>query len=300
MSISREQALDCFRSDDLIGIGMEANAVRRRLHPEGVVSYSLDGTIGCAGVSIADIHARVFETTELGGTGMNLLGVADTSHTLANVVELFASLKREFPRVWLHGLSANAISSLAAGSEMSVPETLARLRGAGLDSISGEDAAVLGDDARSRDWVAVHRSAHALGLPTTAAMSFGAGETVEQRVAHLDILRGLQDETRGFTAFVPRGFHGGAPQDEATAVEYLTTLAIARVYLDNIENVEADWTTQGLKVLQMALRFGANDAGSLSAPGGGWASEEEVRQIVRDAGLRPVQRDTVYRTMFLS
>jgi cyclic dehypoxanthinyl futalosine synthase len=151
----------------------------------------------------------------------------------------------------------------------------------------------------------VHRTAHQLGMQTTAAMVFGSGETFEHRVNHLDALWQLQQETGGFTSFTPWSF---APQrssmrgfEEPTAVEYLKTLAISRMFLDNIENVQSNLETQGLKVLQVGLRFGGNDVGSvLLADGANATTEEQVRQVIRDSGFRPVQRDTLYRTMFLN
>jgi cyclic dehypoxanthinyl futalosine synthase len=160
----------------------------------------------------------------------------------------------------------------------------------------------------------VHRTAHQLGMRTTATMMFGCGETLEQRMNHLELVRNLQEETGGFTAFIPWTFQrentslGRFVKEEATAVEYLQTLAISRIYLENFENVQASWVTQGLKTCQMGLRFGGNDVGSImieenvvSAAGAHHrASEEELRRIIRDAGFVPKQRDTLYRTYFLN
>jgi cyclic dehypoxanthinyl futalosine synthase len=151
-------------------------------------------------------------------------------------------------------------------------------------------------------------------MRTTATMMFGVGETMEHRVNHFEVVRRLQEETGGFTAFIPWSFQpqntalGGRGWDEATSVEYLKTLAISRMYLDNIENVQSSWVTQGLKVLQMGLRFGGNDVGSVmleenvvkAAGTSNCTTEEELRRIIRDAGFKPVQRDTLYRTMFLN
>jgi cyclic dehypoxanthinyl futalosine synthase len=187
------------------------------------------------------------------------------------------------------------------------------VRDAGLSSIAGDDAEIL-DDAVQRggsrcpvaEWIGVHRAAHALGIRSTAAMVFGGGETLEHRVNHLEALRQLQEETGGFTSFTPSAYQMDSAVtipgwEEATGVEYLKTLAISRMYLDNIENVQANLETQGLKVLQMGLRFGGNDVGSVpeAAPGSGKAiAEEDLRRVIRDAGFRPVQRDLLYRTMY--
>jgi cyclic dehypoxanthinyl futalosine synthase len=327
MGITRKDALDCFESDDLIGIGMEADAVRRRLHPEGVVSYTIDGRIdytkavnGAGFESIFEgISENISKIVATGGTGVMLQGEVTPTHTIAWFDGLFRSIKKRFPAVWLHCLSASEILAIADQSGLTVQDTIARLRDAGLDSIPGDDAGILDDavqhqGARTRgkteDWLAVHRAAHTLGMQTTATMAFGSGETFEHRMNHLEATRRLQEETGGFASFTPWSFSPQhfAPQssavsgfEEATAVEYLKTLAISRMYLDNVGNVQSNLETQGLKVLQMGLRFGGNDVGSvLLAKGANSATEEQVRQVIRDAGFKPVQRDTLYRTMFLN
>ena len=318
MGISRKEALDCFQSDDLIGIGMEADAVRRRLHPEGVVSYTIDGRIDYAnsadGADFEHICNRISEIVDKGGTAVMLRGQVIPALTISWFDGLFRRIKERFPALWLHSLSASEILAISQQSGLTVQDTIARLRDAGLDSIPGDDAGIL-DDAvqhqgarmkwKTEDWLAVHRAAHASGMQTTATMTFGGGETLEHRMNHLEAVRQLQEETGGFTAFTPWSF---APQgsalngfEEATAVEYLKMLAISRMYLSNIENVQSNLETQGLKVLQVGLRFGGNDVGSvLLAEGVNAATEEQLRQVIRDAGFKPVQRDTLYRTMFLN
>jgi cyclic dehypoxanthinyl futalosine synthase len=318
MGISRKEALECFQSDDLIGIGMEADAVRRRLHPEGIVSYAIDGIVNytksATGADFEHIEQAIEATLAQGGTSITLQGEITPPITLDSLETLLRNIKQRFPTLWLHGLSATEILALAAQSNLPIATTITRLHKAGLDSIAGNDAGIL-DDAvhhqdlhthwKTSDWIAVHRAAHKAGLHTTATMTFGSGETFEHRVNHLDAIRQLQEETHGFTSFTPWTF---APQgatapgfEEATAVEYLKTLAISRMYLDNILNVQSNLETQGLKVLQVGLRFGGNDAGSvLQAKGPNAATEEQLRQVIRDAGFRPVQRDTLYRTMFLN
>jgi cyclic dehypoxanthinyl futalosine synthase len=325
MGITRQQALDCFASDDLIGIGMEADALRRTLHPEGVVSYTIDHTLDYSNPDLDAACASVRNSVEMGATG--LLLNAPKPVTLDHYEHLFAGIKQRFPTIHLHGLSATQILALAAAAQLSLRDTIARLRDAGLDSI-GSNALILNDEIRSRitpnkcttaDWLSVHRTAHQLGMSTTATMVFGVGETFAQRIDHLELLRQLQQDTGGFTSFTPLAYQGDALNiPEPTAVEYLTTLAISRLYLDNIVNLQGSWATQGLKVLQMGLRFGGNDVGSVllekhfgkpGSPAGvsgplGWkpggATEEELRRIIREAGFKPVQRDTAYRTMFLN
>src|ERR1700738_57326 len=348
MGISREQALDCFASDDLIGIGMEAEAVRRRRPPEGLVSYIIDRNINytnfcteyctfCAfyrplkgelaqegyTLEFETIYDKIRETLEMGGTGVLMQGGIHPDLKIDWFEGLFTGIKERFPSIWLHCLSASEILAIAEYSELSLRDTIMRLRDAGLDSIPGGGAEILDDEVRHRiarlkcgteDWLLVHRTAHQLGMRTTATMMFGVGETFEHRVNHFEQVRRLQEETGGFTAFIPWSFQptntalGGRKWDEATSVEYLKVLAISRLYLDNVENVQSSWVTQGLKVLQLGLRFGGNDVGSgmleenvgEAAGASTCTTEEELRRIIRDAGFKPVQRDTLYRTMFLN
>lgn len=313
MGITRQQALDCFASDDLIGIGMEADAVRRTLHPEGVVSYTIDRSLDCTSSNLSALYDQVRKTLEMGATGVVLHSDVQQRVQLDHFETLFAGIKQRFPEVWLHGLSATQILALAASSQLSLRDTIARLHDAGLDSIAS-NAVILDDEVLHRvapdkcttaDWISVHRTAHQLGLRTTATMIFGVGETLEQRIDHLELLRQLQQDTGGFTSFTPLAYTAGdLGIPEPTAVEYLKTLAVSRLYLDNIENLQGSWATQGLKVLQMGLRFGGNDVGSVlleerfGKPGG--ATEEELRRIIREAGFKPAQRDTIYQTMFLN
>jgi len=284
MGISREQALDCFGSDDLIGIGMEADAVRRRLHPEGVVSYAMEHVVRCARREAEAIHAEIRDAEEMGATAILLDGSFEA------VVTLAAEARRRSPELWLQGLPAAGVA--AAG--VPIADALARLRDAGLDAIGGVQP-----ELPDETWAEVHRAAHQAGMRTTARVAFGCGESLAERLEGLDRIRRLQDQTGGFAAIAPVSFHaeGGRELDETTAVEYLKTLAVVRMFLDNVENLESDWTTQGLKVLQMGLRFGANDVGSVQVERTRGATEEELRRVIRDAGFRPAQRELGYRAM---
>ncbi len=296
---------------------MEADAVRRRLHPEGVVSYAIDGRVtyteSATGAGFDPLCEKISHIVAMGGNGVMLQGEVTPALTISWFDGLFRSIKQRFPAIWLHSLSATEILSIAEQSGATLHDTIALLHDAGLDSIPGDDAGIL-DDAvqqgtrtkwKTADWLAVHRAAHALGMQTTATMTFGCGETMEHRLNHLETVRTLQEETGGFASFTPWSFEPKASSlqgfEEATVVEYLKTLAISRMYLDNIENVQSNLETQGLKVLQVGLRFGGNDVGSVMlAEGSNAATEEQLRQVIRDAGFKPVQRDTVYRTMFLN
>ena len=307
MGISRQEALDCFNSDDLIGIGMEADAIRRRLHPEGVVSYTIDGRINY-NAPIESIRRRIEQTLEIGGTAITLQGEVTPDHPIAWFEDLFRTLKTLHPNLHLHSLSASEVIAIATLSSLSLADTLTRLQASGLDSIPGDDAGILDEAVQNQnnrctpnDWLTVHRTAHSLGIHTTATMTFGSGEAMEHRMNHLEAIHRLQEETGGFAAFTPWSFQQQSSTmrgfEEATAVEYLKTLAISRMALENIENIQS-LPTQGLKVLQMGLRFGGNDVGSASLEE--TATEEQLRQVIRDAGFKPVQRDTLYRTMFLN
>ena len=300
MGINREQALDCFRSNDLVGIGMEADAVRQRLHPEGVVGYAMEGRIdgaGPAGGAAGDnVRSSIGRAVERGAAGVRLEGLKDWTE----IVGLLRAVRRGFPALWIQGFSADELYGLANRLGVGLRDTLARLFDAGLNSIA-DDGIKPGAEGgvTIAEWCEVHRAAHGLGMQTAAGMVFGGGETAEERMDLLEAIRGLQEETGGFAAFAPRAADppGGRELDGVTAVERLKTLAIARMYLDNIENVQASGTPQGLKVLQMGLRFGANDVGPIALDNG---MEEDVRRIIRDAGFRPAQREMGYRAMVLS
>ena len=342
--MTRQQAIDMFSSDDLVGIGMEADSVRRQLHPEGVVSYIIDRNINytnfcteycsfCAFYrpmghkeGYVQTHESIFEkiqeTLDLGGTGILMQGGLHPDLKIEWYEDLFRAIKQRFS-IHLHCLSAPEVTNIADVSGLNLRDTIARLRDSGLDSIPGGGAEILDDAVRyrisrlkcsSQDWVDVHRTAHALGMRTTATMMFGCGETIEQRVNHFELVRQIQEDTGGFTAFIPWSFQrentslGRFVKEESTAVEYLQTLAISRIYLSNILNVQSSWVTQGLKTCQVGLRFGGNDVGSImieenvvSAAGArNQASEEDLRRLIRDAGFVPKQRDTLYRSYFLN
>lgn len=290
MGISREQALDCLRSDDLVGIGMEADAVRRRLHPEGVVSYAVGVSLD-ASAEFERLAAVIAPAVDAGATGVRLTGL-DAETTVATL----RAVRQRFPGLWIEAATAGQVREFAARGGTGLRETLTRLRDAGLDSIAGQSGAL--DAASVEKWLEVHRVAHELGMRTTARMVFGAGETLEQRVDLLEAVRGLQQQTGGFAAFAPVAAEpaNGRELDGVTAVERLKMLAVARISLDCVENFEAGATGEGLKVLQTELRFGANDAGWVAPVG---SREEDVRRVIRDAGFQPAQRDVAFRAMML-
>jgi cyclic dehypoxanthinyl futalosine synthase len=268
------------------------------------------------------IFDKIRETVDLGGTGILMQGGLHPDLKIEWYEDLLRSIKQRF-NIWCHCFSAPEIVNIAEVSGLSLRDTIARLRDAGLDSIPGGGAEILDNDVRHRisrlkcsvqEWIDVHRTAHSLGLSTTATMMFGTGETIEQRMNHFEIVRRIQEDTGGFTAFIPWFFQreytslGRFVKEEATAAEYLKMLAVSRIYLDNILNIQASWVTPGLKVCQIGLRFGGNDVGSImieenvvSAAGTHHrATEEQLRRLIRDAGFETKQRDTLYRTYFLN
>jgi cyclic dehypoxanthinyl futalosine synthase len=342
--MTRAEAIDLFRSDDLVGLGMAADQVRRKLHPDGIATYIIDRNINytnfcteycsfCAfyrppGHEEGYVHPhevifdKIRETLSLGGTGILMQGGLHPDLKIEWYESLLREIKKRFD-IWCHCFSAPEIVNIAEVSGLSLYDTLSRLRDAGLDSVPGGGAEILDDDVRRRisrlkcstqEWVDVHRVCHQVGLRTTATMMFGTGETIEQRMNHFDLVRQIQEDTGGFTAFIPWAFQrentslGNFVKEESTAVEYLKMLALSRLYLENILNIQSSWVTPGLKTCQLGLRFGGNDVGSImieenvvSAAGTHHkASEEELRRLIRGAGFIPKQRDSLYRTYYLN
>jgi cyclic dehypoxanthinyl futalosine synthase len=343
MSLTIEETLDLFASDDLIGIGMAATAVRNKKNDPHVATYQIDRNINytnfcteycsfCAFyrplgakdgylLSFESIYQKIEEMLELGGTGVLLQGGLHPDLRVEYYETLLRSLKQKYPQVHLHCFSAPEILCIAEVSGLSVRDTIARLQDAGLDSIPGGGAEILDDEIRARisrlkctsdDWENMHRAAHSLGMRTTATMMFGCGEEPRHRANHLARVRRIQEETGGFTSFIPWIF---APENtplgkkvpEATAVDYLKTLAISRIFLDNIDHIQSSWLTPGIKVCQVGLQFGADDVGSIlieenvvyAAGVRNRTNEEELRRIISDAGYMPAQRDTLYRAYYL-
>ena len=282
------------------------------------------------------IFRKIEETIALGGTQILIQGGLHPNLDMLYYVDLLRSIKERFD-INVHGFSPPEICYIADASDLTIGETLSILKSAGLDSIPGGGAEILSDRVReilspkkinSSRWLEVMEAAHRLGMRTTATMMFGSIETPEDIVTHLDAIRQLQDRTGGFTAFIPWTFQPGNTeleatakeqrtksrtartsklrvQSPATAVEYLRVLAISRIYLDNVDNIQASWVTQGLKTAQVALRFGANDFGStmieenvVAAAGVSYvASMNDIISAIRTAGFVPVQRDTHYNLL---
>ena len=343
MALTKQQALEMLQSDDLVGIGMAAHQLRLQKNDPRVATYQIDRNINytnfcteyctfCAFyrpmghaegyvLPFEVIYQKIQETIDLGGTGVLLQGGLHPDLQIGYYENLLRSLKARYPQVHLHCFSAPEVLCIAEVSELSIRDTIQRLMDAGLQSIPGGGAEILDDEIRGKiarlkctsdDWVEVHRTAHSLGLRTTATMMFGCGETLQHRVNHLERIRQLQEETGGFTAFIPWIFAAentalGKKVQETTAVDYLKTLAVSRLYLDNIDHIQSSWLTPGIKVCQVGLQFGADDVGSIlieenvvyAAGVRNRTNEGELRRIIAEAGFRPEQRDTLYRSYIL-
>ena len=335
--LSREEALFLWQEADFYTLGYLARAVRFRLHPERMVTYIIDRNINYTNICISgckfcayyrppgdpegfvltfeELAQKIEETLALGGIQILLQGGLHPDLPLEFYEEMLRFIKSRFPQIHVHGFSPPEIIHFSRLSDLSLEEVLKRLIAAGLDSIPGGGAEILVDRVRRQvspnkcsaaEWLEVMRVAHRLGLKTTATMMFGHIETIEERVEHLEKIRALQDETHGFTAFICWPFQPGKNMElstpKALPVEYLKMLALARIFLDNIPNLQASWVTQGPKVAQVALEFGANDFGStmieenvVAAAGVSHRlSVEEIEKIIRDAGYEPRRRRMDY------
>lgn len=332
--INGEEFLRLASESDLHQLGFLAGAVRMRLNPEPVVTYVIDRNINytdictsackfCAffkapedtrGQVLAkgELAEKIKETQVLGGTQILLQGGLHPDMPLEYYEDMLRFIKAT--GIHIHGFSPPEIHHFAQLSGLSINSVLQRLIDSGLDSIPGGGAEILNDRVRRElapnkcsadEWIGVMETAHHLGLRTTATMMFGHIESIEERLEHLQRLRDLQDRTGGFTAFIPWPFQPDHTPlatvrkiEKTTAFSYLKMLALSRLFLDNFQNIQASWVTQGPKIAQLSLFFGANDFGStmieenvVAAAGVRFRlSEDEIRRLVRDAGFQPQQR----------
>ncbi|MBV8858596.1 MAG: dehypoxanthine futalosine cyclase [Acidobacteria bacterium] len=334
-----EECGTLLESFDVARTGVAADEVRRRKHPGGVVTYIIDRNINYTNVcnvvctfcafyrrpgkpdtyvrTLEDICQRIDETIALGGTGVLMQGGLHPDFGIEWYEDLLRTLHAKYPDFQLHCFSPPEIHNIHLISQLSYEEILQRLKEAGLYSMPGGGGEILDDEVRKRvstkcttdEWLSVMRAAHRVGLRTTATMMFGIGDSTVHRVRHLQRIRDLQDETGGFTAFIPWTFQrentalGRKIKEELTGMDYLRMLAVSRLFLDNVEHIQSSWLTQGLRLGQVALRFGADDMGSImieenvvSAAGAhNEADEKTLRYLIREAGFRPQQRDILYR-----
>ncbi len=337
--LSVEQGLALF-DQDLLELGAAADAVRRQRFPEGYVTFVRDRIINYTNVCItyckfcafyrppgheeayvrpkAEIFAKIEEMLRHRGTTVMLQGGHHPDLNIDYYEDLFSSVKQRFPEVYLHSLTASEVDHIAHQSGLSLEETLIRLKQAGLDSLPGGGAEMLVDEVRQKvsplkasadRWFEVHEVAHSLGMESTATMVFGFGESNLQRIQHLERLRQLQDRTGGFRSFIHWSLtpnHTGMQRTIPPAgQEYLRILAIARLYLDNFNHIHAGWVTEGAKLAQLALSFGADDLGSVlmeelvnSATGVAYSyNAPQIAQMIRSVGRIPAVRDSCYRIL---
>ena len=340
--ISDDDAIALLRSRDLVPVGRVANEVRNRKNDPSRITFIVDRNLNYTNVCVTDcdfcafyrspgdtreayvlpkpvIFRKIEETLAIGGTGLLMQGGHHPDLAIDYYEDLFRSIKARYP-IHLHALSPPEVQHIARRSKLTIPETLSRLRDAGLDSLPGGGGEILVDRVRtiiapkkttSDEWLGVMRDAHRLGMSTTATMMYGHVETLEERVEHMRKIRDLQDETRGFRAFISWTFQRDGNrmddlvQDEAmpTSFDYLLTQAVSRIYLDNVPHIQSSWVTQGMKIGQVALGFGADDMGSVmieenvvSAAGTTHrTTTDELVHLIKALGKTPVQRDTLYR-----
>ncbi len=340
--ISDVEAVALLRSRDLIAVGRVAHELRnRRVDPERI-TFIVDRNLNYTNICVTDcdfcafyrspgdrregyllpkpvIFKKIEETLAIGGTGVLMQGGHHPDLGIEYYEDLFRSIKASYA-IHLHALSPPEIQHISRRSKLTVWQTLSRLRDAGLDSVPGGGGEILVDRVReiiapkkttSDEWLDVMRHAHRLGMSTTATMMYGHVETLDERVEHMRRIREVQDETRGFRAFISWTFQRDGnrldtqvrDEDMPTSFDYLLTQAVSRIYLDNVDHIQSSWVTQGMKIGQVALGFGADDMGSVmmeenvvSAAGTTHrTSTDELVHLIRSLGKIPVQRDTLYR-----
>jgi cyclic dehypoxanthinyl futalosine synthase len=340
--ITDDEALTLLRSRDLVAVGRAAGELRNRKVDPRRVTFIIDRNVNYTNVCYTDcdfcafyrrpgdvregyllpkavIFKKIEETLALGGTALLMQGGHHPDLGVDYYEDLFSSIKARYP-IHLHALSPSEVQHAARRSKVTIPEALTRLRDAGLDSLPGGGAEILVDRVRriispkkttSAEWLGIMREAHRLGMSTSATMMYGHVETLEERVEHMRRIRELQDENHGFRAFISWTFQRDGnrlgdkvPEDaRPTSFDYLLTQAVSRVYLDNVDHIQSSWVTQGMKVGQVALGFGADDMGSVmieenvvSAAGTTHrATAEDFVRAIRALGKTAVQRDTLYR-----
>src|SRR5947208_7725849 len=338
--LTRDEAVDLYRRAPTSLLGRLADGIRARKHPSHVVTYIIDRNVNYTNICVAkcnfcafyrpvgssegyvlgfeELFRKIDETIAVGGAQLLLQGGHNPDLPLTWYEDLFRAIKERYPAFKLHALSPPEVIHLSRLSQLPVTSVIDRLIAAGLDSIPGGGAEILVDRVRTLlhcygkatadEWLDVMRQAHRAGLRTTATMMYGTVETDEERLEHLLRLRALQDETGGFTAFITWSYqpsHTELGGTEATGIDYLRTLAIARIVLDNFDNLQASWVTQGGKVGQLSLAYGANDMGSVMieenvvrAAGASYCMDEvEIVRNIEDAGFQAKRRNMHYEVL---
>ncbi|MFT7860614.1 MAG: dehypoxanthine futalosine cyclase [Sulfurimonas sp.] len=339
--LTKAEALDLIKNADLKELGRMATQRKKELHPDGVTSFVIDRNINYTNICWVDckfcafyrhekdvdayvltfdeIDAKIDELLEIGGTQILFQGGVHPKLKIEWYEDLVEHIHTKYPQITIHGFSSIEIDFIAKVSRISVEEVLERLKAKGLASIPGAGAEILSDEVRdiiapkkidADVWVDIHRKAHKLGIKSTATMMYGTVESDEDIIDHLDMVRNLQDETGGFRAFIMWSFQGKNTEllrlipdmPKPSSNRYLRLLAVARLYLDNVPNIQSSWVTQGPYIGQMALHFGANDLGStmmeenvVSSAGASFRmAKDEMVHLIHDIGETPAIRNTAY------
>lgn len=331
-----QAGLDLYHHANLLTLSQMADWMRRQKHPDPIVTYIVSRNINYTNVCWVRcsfcafyrppgsdegyvlpkevIFEKIREMVDAGGIEILIQGGLNPRLKIDYYEDLFRSIKQHF-KIHIHGLSVAEIMYIAHLSHMPVKDTIARLRAAGLDTIPGAGGEVLSDEVRKQiaplkdtadEWLGVMRDAHSLGMRTTATMMYGSVDRIEHRLEHLLRVRKVQDDTAGFTAFIPWNYQpvgtelGGT---KTTGFEYLKMLSLSRILLDNVQNIQASWVTQGAQIAQLSLRYGANDFGStmfeenvVKAAGATFCmNEDELKRQIQNAGYQPRRRNTYYQ-----
>ena len=342
--LTKKKALDLIQNADLIELGKMASARKKELHPKGVTTFVVDRNINYTNIcwvnckfcafyrdekdvdayilTFDEIDEKIDELLEIGGTQILFQGGVHPKLKIEWYEDLVEHINTKYPTITIHGFSSIEIDFIAKVSRISVEEVLERLKAKGLASIPGAGAEILSDKVRdiiapkkidSDVWIDIHRKAHNLDIMSTATMMYGTVESDEDIIEHFDMIRKLQDETGGFRAFIMWSFQGSNTEllaeipdmDKPSSNRYLRLLAVARLYLDNVANIQSSWVTQGPYIGQLALKFGANDLGStmmeenvVSSAGANFTmAQDEMIHLIRDVGESPAIRNTAYEIL---
>ena len=344
MRLSKKEALNLLKNEKLLTLQKMAYAKKKELHPKNITTFIVDRNINYTNICwveckfcafyrkkkdkeayilpFEEIDKKIEELIEIGGTQILFQGGIHPNLKIDFYEELVEHIHNKFPQITIHGFSAPEIDYIAKVSKLSIKDVLLRLQKKGLSSIPGAGAEILSDRVRDiiapkkidvKDWLNVHKTAHNIGMKTTATMMFGTVEKEEEIIEHLDLIRNLQDETAGFRAFIMWSFQPyntalykeGIIKHKTSPNRYLRYLAIARLYLDNFKNIQSSWVTQGSYIGQLALLYGANDLGSVMMEENVVASagvrnsmdSHEMVKLIKDIGEIPAQRDTAYNIL---
>jgi len=344
LRLSKENAINLIKNENLITLGEMALEKKRELHPKKITTFIVDRNINYTNIcfidckfcafyrhkndkdayllSFEEIDKKIDELIEIGGTQILFQGGVHPNLKIDYYEKLVEHIHKKYPQITIHGFSAPEIDYISKVSKIPVKEVLIRLKEKGLNSIPGAGAEILSDRVRdiiaprkisAKRWLEIHKSAHEIGMKTTATMMFGTVESIEEVVKHWEMIRNLQDETGGFRAFIMWSFQPyntalykeGIVKHKTSSNRYLRYLAVSRLFLDNFKNIQSSWVTQGSYIGQMALLYGANDLGSTmmeenvvrSAGAQNRMNQEEMIRLIKDIGEIPAKRNTNYEIL---